>query len=133
MTLILEPISSVWALINSLYSTEGVYLDETLFYGTMVHSTELHNELISILARASPIDEVAQGKCLTAENREEREDGQRDGQREAGKTTVRSAREKEGESERERERESERWRLRSMKCGHHLCPLPDCAQTYFTF
>lgn len=39
---------------------KGVYLDETPFYGTLVHSTELHNELISILAGALPIDEMAQ-------------------------------------------------------------------------
>lgn len=30
------------------------------FYGTLVHSTELHNELIIILAGALPIDEMAQ-------------------------------------------------------------------------
>ncbi len=75
---------------------KGVYLDETPFYGTLVHSTELHNELISILAGALPIDEMAPWKRLKAEERTGR-GGKTDKETdwEVGETTVKSVRERE--------------------------------------
>lgn len=85
---------------------------------TVPWSTPL-NEPITILAGGVlPINEMAQGKFLRAgENRERKKDRQRSGR----------------DNNEECERERERWRRRSMKRGHHLRPLPDCAQTDFTF
>lgn len=70
------------------------------FDNTLVHSTELHNELIIILARALPIDEVA--RCPRAAERTGR----------GGKTDKETDREvgRDGSS-------TERWRRRSMKRG----------------
>lgn len=85
---------------------------EPLSSSTLVHSTGLPNELISISAGALPIDKTARWKCLET-NRGEQRRGETDKEtdRDSGETTATSARE----------------------INETRPPSVDGAQTYFTF
>lgn len=75
--------------------SKEVYLDETPLSGTSVHTTELHNELISILAQALAIEERHSESVWRYES-DGRRDRQRDGLISGRNNSEKSKRGKEG-------------------------------------